>query len=58
MIDIRKIFSNLARIAEVLGRFDHQQWADRLDECGLALPKDIGYALSRLMSLCGGWPKP
>ena len=57
MIDIRNIFYNLARIAAVLRRFDHPQWADRIDECGLALPQDTGYALSRLMSLCDGWPK-
>ena len=54
MKDIHKISSNIARAAELLRRFDHPQWADRLEECSLALPQDTTYALSRLMSLYGG----
>ena len=54
MKDICKISSNLARTAELLRRFGHPQWADRLEECSLALPRDTTYALSRLMSLYGG----
>ena len=54
MKDICKISSNLARTAELLRRFGHPQWADRLEECSLALPQDTAYALSRLMSLYGG----
>ena len=54
MKDIRKISSNLARTAELLRRFDHPQWADKLEECSLALPQETAYALSRLMSLYGG----
>jgi hypothetical protein len=54
MKDIHKISSNIARTAELLRRFDHPLWADRLEECSLALPQDTAYALSRLMSLYGG----
>jgi hypothetical protein len=54
MKDIRKISSNLARTAELLRRFDHPHWADRLEECSLALHQDTAYALTRLMSLYGG----
>ena len=54
MKDIHKISSNIARAAELLRRFDPPQWADRLEECSLALPQDTTYALSRLMSLYGG----
>jgi len=54
MKDIRKISSNLGRTAALLRRFGHPQWADRLEECSLALPQDTAYALSRLMSLYGG----
>jgi len=54
MKDIRKISTTLARTAELLRTFGHPQWADRLEECSLALPQDTAYAFSRLMSLYGG----
>ena len=54
MKDTHKISSNIARTAALLRRFDHSQWADRFEECSLALPQDKAYALSRLMSLYGG----
>ena len=54
MKDIHKISSNIARTAELLRTFGHPHWADRLEECSLALPRDTAYALSRLMSLYGG----
>lgn len=49
-----KISSIIVQTTNLLSKFGRSEWADKLEECSLALPHDTAFALSQIVSLYGG----
>ncbi|NWC93016.1 MULTISPECIES: DUF6966 domain-containing protein [unclassified Pseudomonas] len=54
MKNLTKIMEIMNRISELLRVSDEDEWALRIDEYRIELPKDTTYVLSKIAALYGG----